>query len=103
LEATYRVSRWTIGLFSWSKLILPDRINIYKDKIEIIKYRFFGLNSTQEEIKYKRIASVRKKDGMFFSDLIIETSGGAKDDIKISGLPKKQAKEASNLIQDKIE
>jgi len=99
---SYRASRWT-GLMSWTKLLMPDQIHIHNDRIVIKQYRFMGLNSTTEEIKYNKIASVRNASGLFFAALKIETSGGATSDILMKGLKKKQAQEAANTIREKAE
>jgi hypothetical protein len=59
------------------------------------KRRLFG--SKEEHINYRAIASIRIKNGIFLSNISIETSGGSQP-IFINGLWKTDAKE----IQDGI-
>ena len=48
-------------------------------------------------MSYARIASVRVKNGFFFSDII-----GATSDIYIKMLKKKTAKQAADIIREKV-
>ena len=96
-------TRWVGFLFSWTKLFMPDRVTLYETYLAVTQYKFFGLNKMEEEISYSKIASVRKKDGFFFSALIIETSGGAVSDMTIKGLNKKLTAQAVSLIREKAE
>ena len=88
----FKCSRLFTGL-SPTKLLFPDRIQLHQDKAIIIKRKWFGLTTDEEEIKYSRIASTRTKKGVFTATLIIETSGGSKDDLKVGPFLKAAAKE----------
>ncbi len=96
----FRASRWG-GLMSWTKLLMPDTIIISDSRLTVVKRSFLGLKNTTEEMNYARIASVRVKNGFFFSDVIIETTGGATSDIYIKTLKKKTAKHAADAIKGK--
>jgi hypothetical protein len=88
---TFISSRWTTG-----NLCFPDMITLDNDAIIYKKSALVG--SKEEHINYKSVASVKLKNGMIFSDLIIETSGGTQS-IIIRGLSKQDANKASELIR----
>jgi len=89
-EKTYRSSRW-----STSNTFFPDSLTLASDGILFRKGRFFG--SSEERISYRAIASLRVANGVFLSNISVETSGGSQP-IFINGLWKSDAKQ----IQDGI-
>jgi hypothetical protein len=89
-DETYRSSRWSSG-----NMFFPDSLTLSGDGILFRKGRFFG--SSEERINYKAIASVRVKNGVFLSNISVETSGGSQP-IFINGLWKSDARR----IQDGI-
>jgi hypothetical protein len=89
-EKTYQSSRWSAG-----NLFFPDRITLSNDGILFRKSAMFG--SSEEHINYSAVASFRIKNGLFLSNVSIETSGGSQP-IFVNGLWKSEAKE----IQDSI-
>ena len=97
----FRASRWG-GLLSWTKFIMPDTIDVGDARVTVIKRKLFGLSNTEEEMAYTRVASVRVKNGLFFSDIVIETTGGATADISIRTLKKKVAKSCAGEIRDRV-
>lgn len=97
----FRASRWG-GLICWTKIFMPDRITLGAGRITVVKKKFFGLINTTEEIAFSKIASVRVANGIFFSSIIIETTGGATADIYIKTLKKKVAKEVAGLIRQQV-
>ena len=60
------------------------------------KGSLFG--SQEEHINYRAVASLRIKNGIFLSNLNIETSGGSQP-IFINGLWKATAKEIQSTVQ----
>lgn len=89
-EVTYRSSRWSSG-----NMFFPDSLTLSSDGILFRKGRLFG--SSEERINYKAIASLRVKNGVFLSNISVETSGGSQP-IFINGLWKSDAAR----IQDSI-
>ncbi|HXQ80427.1 MAG TPA: SHOCT domain-containing protein [Opitutaceae bacterium] len=89
-EMTYRSSRWSTG-----NTFFPDSLTLATDGILFRKGRLFG--SSEERINYKAIASLRVKNGIFLSNISVETSGGSQP-IYINGLWKSDARK----IQDGI-
>ena len=89
-ERTFRSSRWSSG-----NVFFPDALRLTSDGIVFYKGRLFG--STQENINYRAVASVRIAYRFIFSAMQIETSGGSQP-IFIDGLRRADAK----LIQDTI-
>jgi hypothetical protein len=89
-ERTYTSSPWSSGNF-----FFQDALRLTNDGIIFRKGRPFG--STEENINYRAVASVRIRNGLIFSTMQIETSGGSQP-IFINGLRKADAK----LIQETI-
>src|ERR1019366_1585595 len=89
-EKTYWSSRW-----SANNLFFRDSVVLASDGIVFRKRSLFG--SKEEHINYRAIASIRIKNGIFLSNISIETSGGSQP-IFINGLWKVDAKK----IQDGI-
>jgi hypothetical protein len=90
-EKTYRSSRWSSG-----NLFFPDSLTLASDGILFRKGRMFG--SSEERINYKAIASLRVTNGVFLSNLSVETSGGSQP-IYINGLWKSEAKAVQEGIR----
>ncbi len=91
MSNTYKASRWTQG-----NLIFPDTISVEQDGVHYSKRRLLGSN--EEVINYSHIASVRVKNGIFFSSLSIETSGGSQP-VTMNGLTRGNAKALKELVQ----
>lgn len=89
-ETSYRSSRWSSG-----NLFFPDVLTLASDGMVFRKGALFGSN--EEHINYRTVASVRINNGIFLSDVCIETSGGSQP-IFVNGLWRSEAKD----IQDKI-
>jgi len=83
-ERTYQSSRWSSGNFFY-----PDALRLTNDGIIFRKGRMLG--STEENINYRAVASVRIRNGLIFSAMLIETSGGSQP-IFINGLRRADAK-----------
>jgi hypothetical protein len=90
-EMTFYSSRLTSG-----NIFFPDALILESDGIVFQKRSLFG--SREEHINYKAVASFRITNGIVFSTISIETSGGSQP-IVVNGLWKSEAKE----IQDALE
>ena len=99
----YKASRFWGGMLSWTKVFMPDTIEILEDRIVVTKKKFFGLTSTQEEIKFTKIASVRLAKGFFTGHVIIETSGGASTDLSVRNFKKSVAVEVIEALRKKVD
>jgi hypothetical protein len=91
-ERRYRSSRWSSGNF-----FFPDSLTLASDGILFRKGRLFG--SSEERISYKAIASVRVANGVFLSNVSVETSGGSQP-IFINGLWKSDARDVQEGIRE---
>jgi hypothetical protein len=91
-EKSYASSRWTSGNF-----FFPDALVLVSDGIVFRKGSLFG--SREEHINYKSVASFRITNGILFSTVSIETSGGSQP-IVINGLWKSEAKEIQNALRE---
>jgi len=78
----------------------PGKLGLYPDRIVYVSQPKLTKVKTQSA-KYEQIAQVYIEDGMAFTTLIIETTGG--DKIEIPGLKINTANEASRLIKDEVE
>ncbi len=87
---TYWSSRWSAG-----NHIFRDSVVLSQDGILFRKRRLFG--SSEEHVNFRAVASIRVKNGIFLSNVSIETSGGSQT-IFINGLWKSDARR----IQDSI-
>ena len=90
-EKIFYSSRWSSG-----NLFFRDRLKLASDGMHFRKGAIFS--SQEEHINYRAIASLRIKNGIFLSNLNIETSGGSQP-IYINGLWKSAAKEVQALVQ----
>jgi hypothetical protein len=78
-------------------MFFPDSLTLATDGILFRKGRFFG--SSEERIGYKAIASLRVTNGVFLSNVSVETSGGSQP-IFINGLWKSDAKAVQDGIRE---
>ena len=90
-EKHFWSSRWSSG-----NLFFRDRLTLAADGITFRKGAMFSTN--EEHINYRAVASFRIKNGIFLSDVSIETSGGSQP-IFINGLWKSAAKEIQDVIR----
>ncbi|MFN8179257.1 MAG: hypothetical protein U0167_15100 [bacterium] len=91
MEQVFRASRWTQG-----NLLFPSVLRIDAGGVRYEKRRLFG--STEELINVRQIASVRLRNGLLFSSMVIETTGGSQP-VTIDGLRKRDARSAQDAIQ----
>ena len=87
----FTASRWTQGNF-----LFPTRLVISPQRVSRVKSRLFGSN--EESIAMSKIASVHISTGVFWSEIVIESTGGA-DPITSHGHRKKDAQRIRDLIE----
>src|ERR1700746_3689930 len=66
---TFTASRWTQGNF-----FFPTRLVVSPQRVTRIKPRLFGSN--EESIGMTKVASVHISTGVFWSEIVIESTGG---------------------------
>ena len=88
---SFAASRWTKG-----NLFFPTRIVVDGQRVSRIKPRLFGSN--EESIGITQVASVHISTGVFWSDILIESTGGT-DPITSHGHRKADAQRIRDLIQ----
>jgi hypothetical protein len=88
---TFTASRWTQGNF-----LYPTKIVVSPQRVSRIKSRLFGSN--EETIPMSKVSSVHIKTGMIWSEIVIESSGGA-DPITSYGHRKADAQRIRDLIE----
>jgi hypothetical protein len=90
-EKTFSASRWTKG-----NLWFPTRIVVSPLRVSRVKRRLFG--SSEESISISQVASVKISTGVFWSDIVIESSGGT-DPITSHGHRKGDAVRIRDLVE----
>jgi len=88
---SFVASRWTKG-----NRIFPTRIEVNAQRVSRVKPRLFGSN--EESIGIAQVASVHIRTGVFWSDIVIESTGGT-DPITSHGHRKEDAKRIRDLIE----
>src|SRR5499427_872784 len=88
---TFTASRWTQGNF-----FFPTKLVVSPQRVSRVKSRMFGSN--EESIAMSKIASVHISTGVFWSEIVIESTGGT-DPITSHGHRKKDAQRIRNLIE----
>lgn len=77
-----------------NNLLFPDRINIENNIVTFYKGSLIGYQTCV--IPRNQIASVRLLTGIFFADLIIETTGGRR--LEVNGLTNSDAEQAESML-----
>lgn len=90
-SATFSASRWTRG-----NHIFPTRIVVTPLHVSRVKSRLFG--TTEESIAISQVASVEIKTGMIWSEIRIDSTGGA-EPITSHGHSKGDAVRIRELIE----
>lgn len=88
---TFSASRWTHG-----NLWFPTRIVVSPLRVSRVKRRLFG--STEESISTSQVASVKISTGVFWSNILIESTGGT-DPIASHGHRKADAVRIRDLVE----
>ena len=91
VEETFTASRWTKGNF-----LFPTRITVNSLRVSRVKRRWFA--SSEESISVSQVASVNISTGLFWSDILIESTGGT-DPIASHGHRKVDALRIRDLIE----
>ena len=90
-EETFTASRLTRG-----NLWFPTRIVVSPLRVSRVKRRLFGSN--EESISIGQVASVKITTGIFWSDILIESTGGT-DPITSHGHRKADALRIRDLVE----
>ena len=90
-EERFTASRWTKGNF-----LFPTRITVNPLRVSRVKRRWFG--SSEESISISQVASVKISTGLFWSDILIESTGGT-DPVASHGHRKADALRIRDLIE----
>jgi len=88
---SFAASRWTKSNF-----FFPTRLIVSPQRVARVKSRLFGSN--EESIAMSKIASVHINTGVFWAEIVIESTGGT-DPITSHGHRKKDAQRIRELIE----
>jgi hypothetical protein len=87
----FTASRWTKG-----NLFFPTQIVVNSLRVSRVKRRLFG--ATEESISISQVASVKISTRVFWSDIVIESTGGT-DPIASHGHRKADAVRIRDLVE----
>ncbi len=87
---------FTASRFTKGNLLFPTRIEVSAQRVSRVKPRLFGRN--EESIGIHQVASVHISTGVFWSDILIESTGGT-DPITSHGHRKGDAQRIRDLIE----
>ena len=85
---------------SLTSLFFPPIIKISNGRINVKKWSFFGLRTDYQEIQVTRVASVRYTKGIIWGGLLVETFGGASEDLTEKGLHQEDARQMAEQLKD---
>jgi hypothetical protein len=88
---TFSASRWTQGNF-----FFPTRLIVSPQRVSRVKSRLFGSN--EESMAMSKIASVHISTGVFWAEIVIESTGGT-DPLTSHGHRKADAQRIRDLIE----
>ena len=88
---TFTASRWTKGNF-----FFPTKLVVSPQRVSRLKGRLLGSN--EESIAISKIASVHISNGVLWSEIVIESTGGT-DPITSHGHRKHDAERIRDLIE----
>jgi hypothetical protein len=88
----FQASRWTRGNF-----LFPTRIEVTDKAVVRRKRSWFSVDEIS--ISIFKVASVHIKTGLFWSDLLIESSGGS-DPLASHGHSKADARRIKELVEN---
>lgn len=91
MPEVFKASRWTKG-----NRLFPTVIEISDQSVVRRKRSWFTVN--EMSIHLSRVASVRIETGMFWSDVLIESTGGT-DPLESHGHTKAEARRIKELIE----
>jgi hypothetical protein len=91
-EHVFRASRWSRG-----NHLFPSQVAVSPTSVVHYRPRWFG--RLEQSIHMAHIASVLIETNLFFSNVLIESSGGA-DPVRCHGHHKRDAVEMKRLIEE---
>lgn len=91
MSEVFQASRWTKG-----NHLFPTVIEVTDQSVVRRKRHWFTLN--EMTIHLSRVASVRIETGLFWSDVLIESTGGS-DPLESHGHTKAEARRIKELIE----
>ncbi|RJP31414.1 MAG: hypothetical protein C4527_08185 [Candidatus Omnitrophota bacterium] len=95
-----RLGSFLTGRGGFTNLFHPPRLEVSHGRILVTKWSFFGLREHQQEIRVDRVASVQYTQGIIWGGILIETFGGATEDINQKGFDQADAREMSQKLKE---
>ena len=102
-ELQLTVTATNLGAFLTSgrltSLFFPPIISASQGRIRVTKWTFLGLRTHHQEIQVTRVASVRYTKGVIWGGLLVETFGGAAEDLSEKGLRQEDARTMASQLK----
>ena len=96
VELALEIRATHLGAFfgggNFTGLFFPPIIRAHAGRITVTKWSLLGLRRHNQEVQVSKIASVRYTKGVFWGGLLIETFGGASEDLSEKGLRQGEAR-----------
>ncbi len=80
-------------------LFFPPVIRIHGGRISMTKWSLLGLRVHEQEIQLCRVASVRYTQGIIWAALLVETFGGASEDLVEKGFRQEDARRIATQLK----
>ena len=77
-------------------------LSISEGRIQLTKWTFLGLRVHHQEIRIDRVASVKYTKGVIWGGLLVETFGGATEDISQGGFDQVLARDTASELKEII-
>ena len=84
---------------SITSLFFPPIISVSDGRFRVTRWSFFGLRTHQKELQVSRVASVHYTKGVIWGGLLIETFGGAAEDLAEYGLYQDDARNMAEQLK----
>ena len=81
-------------------LLHPPELEVSEGRVRAQRWSFLGLRVDRQEIRIDRIASVKYTKGVFWGGLLIETFGGATEDLDFKGFDQDSARKMAEQLQE---
>lgn len=88
-----------ILIFFIHVIVFPPKLEVHVDVLKKKEFRFFGLSVSEESVPFSKIALTKLDEGLIFSGIVVETSGGERD-LLFRELKRRDARKAMNIIEE---
>lgn len=84
---------------SITALFIPPVMEAGEREVTVTRWALFGLRRNEQKVSTRRIASVRRDEGIFWASLTLETYGGSLTDLRLDGLSKPASRRMAQTLK----